>query len=231
MDQAWVAFRPARKSNEKFEIRKTHKVAKTHSASSPVLSGLSRFKKIISNKRTFPEVFSEVLYNKEVSENSLSEIELIRNKVAHNRFISDSELTVLEGAWSKISGSMGVENIQEARTSASDRVPIVQTLRESLLILLNSKNLVEKGAAIDPKSLEPLKRLNVWWFDSEFLAEDVNVVEVYIKKLFEYAEIPRGFGQALTRRNWAQENSIAQIAHAALAKIEEMCRSAENTYA
>ena len=88
-------------------------------------------RKIIIGGLNWNPIFAEIFGQKPGTDASLSELELLRNKVAHNRFVSDVDLEITKGIHSKILGSIPMADLQEIyRAIDEERVPIVSHLTE-----------------------------------------------------------------------------------------------------
>jgi hypothetical protein len=85
-------------------------------------------KKIIINGTNWTTIFSGIFGQKLGTESSLTELELLRNKVAHNRFVTDADLQVLKGLHVRLISSISPQELNEVRLSAGQRIPIVDCL-------------------------------------------------------------------------------------------------------
>ena len=64
-------------------------------------------KKIIENNNYWKKAFEPIFSRKEILTSTLSEIEPIRNKIAHNRKATSRDVTIARSALNKLSASIG----------------------------------------------------------------------------------------------------------------------------
>lgn len=179
-------------------------------------------KKIIINGRNWPSIFEQHYTKKSHTEAAFSEIEPIRNAIAHNRFITEDELKILKGCYSRL-----VRALPEDVIARLKRVAAQETSVEQLLVPLSHTMTLVKmdmNTGAYPECLSPsvnsLK--DEWWLDDVYLHTDTAKIKEAIELMQEYASIPRGIGQALVRHEWAIARAAQEVLQAAIAVISKI---------
>jgi hypothetical protein len=111
-------------------------------------------KKLIINNANWPSSFELVFTKKGAVESSLSEIELIRNKIAHSRPLSEDELEILVAAKAKLFAGLSQRDLDAAKEAASHAISIRKILGTLESSILSSMAAIQAG---DPLTLEHLE--------------------------------------------------------------------------
>jgi hypothetical protein len=172
-------------------------------------------KKIIINGANWTTIFSNVFVQKSGTEVTLSDLETLRNKVAHNRFITDADLKILEGIHLRLISSISLQDLNRAKSSATDRTPILICLQKMAQALQTVASIIVQGDPLPPDILLPLSSSQSWWFDDTYLGVPTSDVEAFITLCTDYVRLPRGVGQAYRRREWGDARSANEVAHRA----------------
>jgi hypothetical protein len=187
-------------------------------------------KKIIVNGSNWNSSFVHVFGQKPGTESSLSDLELLRNQVAHNRFVSDADLTILKGIHSRLVGSLSVEDLTAAQKSASERIPVLKLLSELASSIDQSLNAMQAGNALANEAVPDETIVGAWWFDESYLGAAIDEIKSYPILCQAYSQIPRGFGQAVVRRTWVFNHDAVNRGTAALAAINDILKKGQNIY-
>lgn len=188
-------------------------------------------KKIIVSNTNWPHSFARIFVQKAATEASLSELELLRNKVAHNRFITEPDLTVVRGAWTKLVGSIPEIELNEAKAAAASRVPIATLLRDVETALGTAMTAMQQGQSITEDLLAPVIHTDSWWFTEDYLGAPLISVDQFSELCREYSTLPRGLGQRHARGQWANQKNAMRIGEDALATIRMLVTLVETSYA
>jgi hypothetical protein len=164
-------------------------------------------KKIIENNYNWKKAFEPIFSRKEVVTSTLSEIEPIRNKIAHNRKATDRDIAIMRGAFSKLStaiGSIYFDSLVNRCTLAPDMHEQLANLQReamnSWLICREYKPLNE---------LEAWKSVcGTWWFDDSYLGSKIDKIEEFFHLIGEYSRLPRLRGTGHTIENWVSNSDI-----------------------
>jgi hypothetical protein len=121
-------------------------------------------KKIIERRDNWHTVFCKLFgANKTVFTGFISELEPLRNSIAHSRRISDASLDIIETATDRLRATLGVDRFQAvvaSNTVAPDVYAILASLRKEAQIAAARMRRCEPGLALN--SWAHVK--NQWWF-------------------------------------------------------------------
>jgi len=164
-------------------------------------------KKIIERIDNWRDVFQPMFKRKEILTATLSELEPIRNKIAHNRKTTWKDLRIVEGVYHKIVTAIGEERFHELVSKC--------TLAPDLLeIFLRLRQEAERSfkCCIAYRSLEKLKLWeNVkdqWWFDEGYLGCELNGIREFFSLLETYSKFPRSRGSGARIEAWVKSNNL-----------------------
>lgn len=178
---------------------------------------------IIERKDNWRDVFKDIFSRKEFLVSELSELEFIRNKVAHNRKASIADVKIVEGAYTKLSEFVGRERFEEL----ASRCTCALGIHESM---------VELGVEAEKlyglcKSFSPIGELSVWksvrsewWFDETYLPCGLDGIEAFFMKVEEYCELPRPRGCGHKIEMWFKESDVAELYCNARIQFDELLR-------
>jgi hypothetical protein len=164
-------------------------------------------KKVVERNDNWNEIFAEIFANKETIAALLSELEPIRNKIAHNRKASSQDSYFVNTAYQKLSQSIGSELFERLAQKCTISLEIPETLR-SLQIEAESSFTICKNFQIlsDLPNWSHVRKQ--WWFDQDYLNHNLNHIIEYFSILCEYIEIPRQRGIGHLLETWFKTNSI-----------------------
>lgn len=145
----------------------------------------SDLKKIILREDNWRDAFKCIFKNKEIINSALSDLDCIRNKVAHNRKVSTEDVKVVEGSLTKISKSIGYDyfkNLTLRCTTNNDIIGKIKELEEEASGVFNN--------CLKFKEINELKNWNSiqneWWFDESYLNCQINNIEDFFKSIQKY---------------------------------------------
>ena len=132
-------------------------------------------KKIIEIDDNWKGAFQNLLGDKDVYCGGLRELEPIRNKIAHNRRMSDNEVYILQANHSKLENAVGkqlweiVNKVSNYRTEHLRKNSNIKDSTEVIYGLMSE--------------CKPIVNLivwaqisNEWWFDSDYLFNDLSTI-------------------------------------------------------
>src|SRR3990172_1509008 len=121
-------------------------------------------RKTIEMDANWDECFRVIFVRKDIISGSLAKLEFIRNKVAHNRKVSNADLEVVRGVLASLASCLGEERVAELVlrcTCASDIGELLELLgqeaQQAFLVV------TEFGVPSPLKTWEKVKE--EWWFD------------------------------------------------------------------
>lgn len=142
---------------------------------------------IIEARENWNVAFSNVFpKNKDLVTTDLQELEFIRNKVAHNRRATVSDLTIVEAAFEKLCNEVGQERavILAERYTIDDRIPehLLELRREGDIAIALSN----RGQHL--KRLERWDEAHAawWWFDEAYLGRSLKRITSFFDTMAEY---------------------------------------------
>jgi hypothetical protein len=166
-------------------------------------------KKVIERSDNWRDGFQDICGRKEIFINTLSELEPIRNKIAHNRKATTGELLIVEGAYHKIVTAIGEKYFYELAA----RCTLAEGVAESLIHLQKEAQSAFKCC----ERCESLERPEVWdkiqstwWFDSDYLGCEVGSITEYFETLSAYHDLPRSKGSGYKIEAWIKSRDIGQ---------------------
>jgi hypothetical protein len=164
-------------------------------------------KKVIVERRNWVDLFRVTFGRVDWLDSALTELEPIRNSVAHNRKATVADVQLTETTLNKLVNAIGEQRF-EALVS---RCSIAIDVRASLTRLLSEAELtLQKCLAFSPiESLpvwESIQRS--WWFDSDYLGQDIGATTDFFESAEEYSNLPRGRGMGHTIEAWVNSNPI-----------------------
>jgi Swt1-like HEPN len=187
----------------------------------------SDLRKIIEQNNNWSEVFSPVFWSKNITSDALFSIEPIRNAIAHNRLISDSDVQQMRSSHQRLLTLIGSEYCAQLlqRTDKS-----ISLSKEFLGI---SEEISRTAKAV--KALHPIgavshlnTSLRSWWFDQDYLGSPIDKIDLYYRELLRYMQLPRGWGDGMAIERWAAKSEFSAILTAA--EEQMACSSTGNRW-
>ena len=164
-------------------------------------------RKIIERDDNWKKAFESIFSRKDIFSSTLSELEPIRNKIAHNRKASSGDVEVVSGVYSKLSTAIGSAYFD----SLSSRC----TLAVDILEWLNQLQMEAKDSLCICLEFRPLNKLNVWdsvrnmwWFDESYLCDKLDKIIEFFRLIDEYSHLPRLRGSGHKIEAWVKSSSI-----------------------
>ncbi len=164
-------------------------------------------KKVIVRSDNWEQVFRHIFKSKETLLGTLTELEPIRNKIAHNRKATTADMIIIRGAHEKLVTAIGPNKFR----GLVGKCTLAEDIRGSLAQLQQEAN----SAFALCQDLKPLKRLaiwdkirNQWWFDGDYLGDSVAGISDYFEALVLYKQLPRYRGSGPKIDAWLIENNL-----------------------
>lgn len=187
----------------------------------------TNIKEIIEKNDNWNGVFKEVFQRKDIICTSLSEIEYIRNKVAHNRKISENELLSLHSVYLKIESYIGEGNLKRL----SLRCTSINNIKDSLLELRSNMKYLYQ-ICIQCKTITIMNswtnNLCGWWFDESYLNNKINNIMEFYNIIYQYEQITRSRGDGYKIEKWIACNNLIQIYNNAEEEFYKILEGSEN---
>lgn len=166
-------------------------------------------KKIIIKGDNWKDFFQAIFQRDDILKNTLSELEPIRNKVAHNRKITQGEVVIVESAYHKIITSIGESYFFELTKKCSLAEDILKMLTNLQNEAVNAFRICKAFQTLTPLFYWDKIRKS-WWFDDEYLGCEITSIKNYFNILYQYAQIPRFRGNGHEIEAWLKNQYIDQ---------------------
>lgn len=167
-------------------------------------------KKIIQKRDNWNSVFKEIFRREEIFSSSVTEIEFIRNKIAHNRIISNNDLNILKSSHTKFSQMIGEVKFNELIFKCTVASNLVEQLKELNKIIEQSFNAIIKYKAFTEID-KILQITNLWWFEKDYLKYDLDDIIYYLKLVYEYCSFTRKRGMGHILEQWVKKSRIQDV--------------------
>jgi hypothetical protein len=166
-------------------------------------------RKIIEREDNWSDTFKRIFSRRDILISTLGELEFIRNKIAHNRKATSKDVEIVEGAYSKLSASIGESYFRElsirctCSKEISERLSALQKECESTFCLCNDcKQLAE---------LDAWKSISAeWWFDESYLGCKLEAIADYFGTVDTYLALPRSRGSGHRIESWVKSSGIKE---------------------
>lgn len=166
-------------------------------------------KKVIEKEDNWKDAFSKIFGRKELLVATLSEVEFIRNKIAHNRICTPNDLDIFVAAHSKI-----IEAVGETRSQKLiERLTTVEGLYSYLRKLsTEASNSLQSCLRFEKLFGLPVwgEMSSAWWFDDSYLGSPIDGVRDYFNLLEEYGKLERGRGQGYIIEKWVGDSHLSE---------------------
>jgi hypothetical protein len=171
-------------------------------------------RKIILRSDNWKDAFHSIFQSEEVLEGTLTEIEFIRNKVAHNRKINRTDLGILSAARTKLATSIGEERFVRLAASCTHLSSVAESANELLALIEESYACCRRFEVCRPETVWR-SVLGQWWFDPAFLDGPTEDVVSFFQLIAEYNALPRHRGEGHKLEQWLNSSGIAERYNAA----------------
>ncbi|MDF5739193.1 MULTISPECIES: Swt1 family HEPN domain-containing protein [unclassified Nostoc] len=152
--------------------------------------------KIIIKKNNWQDVFKSIFFREEVLKGTLVELEPIRNKIAHNRKLTQRDVDIVKGSYTKICEFIG----QEKLVVLVSRCTCATDIKTQFIDLQQE---AEKIFTLC-KAYKPIDDISIWksisrayWFDEDYLDCKLIFIQDFFIAIEDYCQLPhtkRGLG-------------------------------------
>lgn len=181
-------------------------------------------KKIIERQDNWDDCFSKFFGRKDLISATLSELEPVRNSLAHNRLITADDLALLEGASTKIIHAIGVDRFSElvSKTSTSSTIP--EELRKLKAEIRDCSSACKKCLGFKVMD-EWVSVSGQWWFDETYLGRPTEAIERCFSLFSQYVSLPRQRGQGHIIECWVRTSGVIHSSESALEAVQQLIES------
>lgn len=180
-------------------------------------------RKIIERGDNWRDVFSEISPRKDIITATLSELEPVRNKVAHNRITTQGEVRLVASARDTLSNAIGSEKF----SALASRCTHVEGVPDQLVALeKESTRCLSKCVAYEPLGKLPVWQSvsEQWWFDETYLEAELDGIKRLFGKFEGYATLQRGRGTGHKIERWVRDSKIKETFELASQEFSELLK-------
>ncbi len=164
-------------------------------------------KKIIEREDNWRDAFKPIFSRKDILGSTLSELEFIRNKIAHNRKASCGDVEIVRAAYSKLSDSIGKNRFDDLSAKCTCALDISERLgelqKECEMTFCRCKDCERLGHIDVWKTV-----CDEWWFDESYLGHKLDGIVSYFTAIEEYFVLPRTRGSGYKIESWFKSKDI-----------------------
>lgn len=178
-------------------------------------------RKVIESERNWREAFAPIFSRKDILAASLSEVEVVRNRVAHNRILMDDDVQIVRAAHQAIRQSMGNTRFDQLVLISAE----VPAIRERLLCLRRAIQTACQSCsecAILNIREEMVRYSEQWWLTGDYLGEDVSEIHSLLTDLVDYTDLPRSRGVGYRIEAWVAARNIESRCATCIETIERV---------
>lgn len=181
-------------------------------------------KKIIQRTDNWEGVFKEIFSRQDILASTLSELEPIRNKVAHSRKCSRQDLETVKSAHKKLINAIGEEEFYKLISRYTIALDIPERINQMQYEARDNFNkcinfeLIESLCNWDSIRKE-------WWFGETYLDHKLESIILFYNKLTEYANLPRSRGTGHLIEGWVKSSNIQELYNQAQKEFETILDS------
>lgn len=169
----------------------------------------SHLKEILNRNDNWEQQFKSIFGQREIFMATLSQLELIRNKMAHNRKASPEDVATVQDSYVKLEAAIGPQQLRDfllSPTLAEDIPSRLAALRHECQEVFRLINQI--APLTHPDVWESVR--DEWWFDESYLSSGIDNIQAFYSKATDYASLPilRGTGHKIQK--WVRTSGIEQ---------------------
>jgi hypothetical protein len=161
----------------------------------------------IIRKDNWNDAFKKCFSNVDAFDSTLSELEYLRNKVAHNRMISSFDLELLQGTYVKLGALLGEERFKSLSKRCTHQTDLKSKFASLLKEIDSTFQTCKTARVCAPLAVWP-HVANEWWFDESYLGVPIEGITKYFELLSAYDTLPRPRGEGYVIEKWLHEMDI-----------------------
>ena len=177
-----------------------------------------QLKQTIERNDNWERVFRALYQRKDIVIGALSQIEPIRNKVAHNRRASTADLSIVESTFTVLEAPLAATMGPNALLSLASRFTAAPDLA-LLVARLHDEARVVRQAIVSASRLDQLSEWQLaekaWWLSDEYLGTNTAPIRKLFELAKEYAALPRARGTGHLIESWIRESDLESVAEQA----------------
>ena len=173
---------------------------------------------IVQNKN-WTEAFSRIFHNKDKISSDLSSIEPVRNKIAHNRYIRESDMSRLVTVSTDTATCVGGDRYALLGLRCTQEASIPERLTSLQHAMQCAYEDMSKCVVLGPHSSALLAWEAPWWLDTSYLGSPINSVEPFVTIVVSYARLQRYQGCGPELEAWLSHENAEFVFRSADSEI------------
>jgi hypothetical protein len=186
-------------------------------------TNFSELQQIIERQDNWRDTFQSIFGSKAVVCGTLTELDPIRNKIAHNRRATPSDVQIVRASLEKIASAIGL-NTFHAYVARCTAAPSVGQTLESLRNECVNCETHCLAYMVLPQTQVMQATENQWWFDNDYLGVDLQPIVVYYDLLKQYDVLPKARGTGHTLEQWICTVSLPEACRSAIAVLDQLLK-------
>lgn len=181
---------------------------------------LPELRKIICRKDNWEDCFEAIFQNRSHLESELEQLDRIRNRVAHNRYVEQSDLERAHGTWQFLRNRLSGRDagaLMAAAVKPAFPLDAIRQLREQIRTVRDAA-MESARCAWDEKTARDT--IDAPWFDADVLSAEPEPIVSACNLLMEYCAKPRCKGDGPQIRSWTAEVGLLSTCERALAVVQ-----------
>lgn len=166
-------------------------------------------RKIIERNDNWRDAFKSIFLRKDYISNTFSELEITRNKVAHNRKVAKQDINNVKVIYTKLRKYIGEDEYDELSSKNTCLMDIPQRL---MRLRDECKNTFDKctrlGYLKKPEIWASIR--DEWWFDESYFNHSLSGIQDYFTIIEKYCEIERTRGIGHKIESWVKSSKIRE---------------------
>jgi len=171
--------------------------------------------KLALRKDNWEDGLSQVFVHKAILEGMLSRLKPVRDSIAHNREISAADLEALSSSLGAVVHAVGDARFRELVTGCTHMQDSQRSLAALAQEVRNCRQAILALEELGPPSRWYAVR-DEWWFDEEYVGDQVSCVQHFYGIVEEYRELPRSMGSGHKIEQWLAQRAFRDAAEHAV---------------
>lgn len=181
-------------------------------------------RKIIERSDNWRAVFQDLFADKDIFINAFRELEPIRNKTAHNRKVTATDLQLVAAVHGAIVSALGEERFLALVMNCTTAPELYQMLSQLLTLIDETHRICQELAPLGQLASWTIVR-DSWWFDQDYLGHGVDAIRQYFDLLDEYICLPRTRGSGHRLEQWLSKRPLTQLHDSAVCELDGILRA------
>lgn len=175
--------------------------------------------KIMLRNDNWNACFKSVFGKQEFVSGTLTQLDFVRNKIAHNRHATQSDVLFVKNTYSMLSKLIGEAKLASFARNSSYAGDILEKLQLLQKLAEQSFEKCSGFAEIPELSLWNSVRSS-WWFEESYLGHSVTKISEFFELIRLYSELPRSRGTGHKLEKWILDNKVREAFEQSMREFE-----------